>query len=475
MVNFLDRFLFNITRRKASPTEVVGATGTAVFGGFIEDKEKDPFLRGDRRYITYSNLLLNTSIVSASVRYFVNLVSKAAWKVVPAEEGGEEAERLAKLIDDMIRDMETPWHRVIRRAAMYRFYGFSVQEWTAKTRDDGVIGLLDISPRPQSTIERWDLDEDGRVRGIIQRNPQDQKEIYLPREKLMYLIDDTLNDSPEGLGLFRHLAKASKRLERYEELEGIGFENDLRGVPIGRGPFAELAKRVEQGKLSVKQKDALEKPLLDFLQQHIKNPKLSLLLDSATYTSQDERNVSSNIREWDFELMKGGNTSQEEIANTVERINRELARITGTEGLLLGEGSRGSFALSQDKTHNFALMVDSTLQELAEQIKNDIIKPIFMLNGWDMALLPSLKTEAVRYRDIEQITGALRNLALSGAPLLPDDPAIPEIRDLLGLSTPAETQSAEDAGLFTNPTDKPTDNPNDPEKDKLPERRAAEE
>jgi len=53
-------------------------------------------------------------------------------------------------------DMERPWHRVVRRAAMYRVYGYSWQEWIAKKRDDGVIGYLDIEPRTQSTITRWE-------------------------------------------------------------------------------------------------------------------------------------------------------------------------------------------------------------------------------------------------------------------------------------------------------------------------------
>ena len=119
---------------------------------------------------------------------------------------------------------------------MYRFYGFSIQEWTARRRDDGFLTFADIAPRSQRTIERWDVDEAGQVLGALQRSPQTQEEIYLPREKLLYIVDDTLNDSPEGLGLFRHLVAPSRRLKRYEQLEGFGFETDLRGIPIGRSP-----------------------------------------------------------------------------------------------------------------------------------------------------------------------------------------------------------------------------------------------
>src|SRR6185436_13650441 len=98
--------------------------------------------------------------------------------------------------------------------------------------------------------------------------------IYLPRAKLVHTVDNSLNDNPEGLGLFRHLAKESVKLERYELLEGWGFETDLRGIPVARGPLKELREAVKAGKLSQADMDALLKPLKDFLANHIKNPLL---------------------------------------------------------------------------------------------------------------------------------------------------------------------------------------------------------
>ena len=61
------------------------------------------------------------------------------------------------------------WARIVRRAAMYRFYGFSIQEWTAKRRPDGLLTLADVAPRSQMTIERWDMLTDGSIQGVVQR------------------------------------------------------------------------------------------------------------------------------------------------------------------------------------------------------------------------------------------------------------------------------------------------------------------
>jgi len=436
---------------KVNPFVATGAPGTAIYGGYILSKEKDTSLNGAQRYITYSEMLANTSIVSAGVRYFANLVSKAEWSVEPADDSAE-AEAIAELTKEIMEDMSTPWHRVIRRAAMYSLWGFSIQEWTAKRREDGSIGYLDVEPRPQVTIERWDLDVNGSVLGIIQRNPQNQTEIYIPRGKCLYLVDDTLNDSPEGLGLFRHLVKVAKKLERYELLEAWGFETDLRGIPIARGPFTQLEQMVKQGTLSRPQANALQAPMLSFIESHNKSPEMGMLLDSMTYQTTDERSSPSSVRQWDIELLQGSPTSAAEVAAAIERLNREAARIMGVEHLLLGSDSKGSHALSKDKSESFGLIVDSCLKEMKETFETDFLGPLWELNGWDIKLKPSFKIEKIQYRDVEQLTSALEQLARAGAPLALDDPAINEIRTILGLSEQTEPEMRDPDMMLGTPT-----------------------
>lgn len=439
MANPLDRFLSRFRTTRVSPTKTVGAPGVAIFGGFIQSDEKNVNLSSrEERYKTYSEILANTSIVAAGTRYFLNLVAKAEWTFVPAEDH-PEGEKFADLAKEMLtEDPATSWSRIIRRAAMYRFYGFSVQEWTARRRDDGLITFADIAPRAQLTIERWDIDEEGTVLGMLQKSPQTQRELYLPRQKTLYIVDDTLSDSPEGLGLFRHLVAPAQRLARYEQLEGFGFQTDLKGIPIGRGPFTELAKMVEAGDLSKAQRIAIEAPMRNFIKNHVKTAKLGMLLDSITYESKDEAGRASNAKQWDIELLKGSATSFKENAEAIERINRELARILGVEQLLLGSTSVGSFALSRDKTSAFFLMVDSALGEIADSIKNDLLKTLWQLNGWPEDAMPEPTTEAVKQTDAEEIANTLRDLATAGAPLAPDDPVIGELRDIMGVSRPPD-------------------------------------
>ena len=433
----LKGFLSRFRRQRAKPTETVGVPGVAIYAGYIQHDEGIGLASHDARYRTYKEILRDTSIVAAGVRYSLNLIAKPEWSFTPAEDDldGEYAELAEAMLTD---DPATPWPRVVRRAALYRFYGFSVQEWTARRRSDGRLTFADIEQRSQSTIERWDVDETGHVAGAIQDSPQNQRELYLPREKLLYVVDDTLNDSPEGLGLFHHLVEPAKRLERYELLEGYAFETDLRGIPVARMPLAELNRMLADGEISREERKALERPLRQFIEQHIRDPKLGLLLDSMTYQSQDESLQPTNVRMWDMELLKGTSASFAENAAAIERLNREIARILGVEQLLLGSDSAGSFALSRDKTQALLLSMDAAQVEIRAAVKHDLLRTLWRLNGFPPEVMPEIATESVRFTDVQEIAATLRDMATAGATLDEDDPVVGDVRDLLGVSRPLE-------------------------------------
>lgn len=448
---FLDPFLSLFRSRRVPPTKRAGTIGVAIHGGYIQQTDSNADLTGIKRYETFSQMLANISIVAAGVRYFLNLVAKPDWTVEPAEDSGDAGQEVAdRIYKAIFKDMGMPWHRVVRRAAMYRFYGFSWQEWTARRLEDGFIGFLDIEPRAQKTIEKWDVDAGGQVHGVIQRAPQTGLELYIPREKSVYLVDDSLHDSPEGLGLFRHIAEPGRILQRLEQLEGWGFELDCRGMPIARGPFSDLQQLVKNGELSEEERAAIEQPLKDFVDNHVQDPKRGLFLDSTTYKTIDDKESPSTVYKWDVELLKAGSTNLGELSKAIQRKTREIARIMGVETILLGETGSGSLAMAKDKSQNFALIVDSTLKELTEAFEVDVIMPLMRLNGIPEELKPELKTQSIQHRDITEVTQALVDMAQAGAILDVNDPAINEVRDLLGLPRrpeEMELEEAEDASL----------------------------
>jgi hypothetical protein len=417
---------------------MAGWPGFSIHGGVTDAKEKNDQLRGTERYKTYSNFMANTAIVGAGVRYFLNIVCRPKWTVSPANESAE-AQAAADWVESVMDDMRTPWHRVVRRSAMFRFLGFSIQEWQAKRRDDGTLGLADIAPRPQWTIEKWDVDDNGYVIGAVQRSPQSNLEIYLPTSKIVYITDDALSDHPEGVGLLRHVAKQIFRLERYEQLEGIGYEGDMRGIPSTKAPLSELEALKKSGQLKKEDVDAILKPLKDFVENHIKSSDTALLLDSAVYRGSGDQQTPSAQPKWSVELLGTQTTGLTEIAAAVERLNREIARVLGVEQLLLGSNSRGSHALSRDKTSALFLIADATLKEIRETFNRDIIHRLWEINGFDEALRPKFQADPIKFQDIETMSSALRDLATAGVVLMPEDEAVTELFQLMGLTRPDVT------------------------------------
>jgi hypothetical protein len=135
---------------------------------------------GPNRWHTAQDLLTNISIIAASVRYSLNLISRPAWRADPPSDK-PEAKAMAEFVEEVINGVDTSWSRIVRRSAIYRYHGFNLQEWVAKKRDDGKIGIQSIEPRPVHTVRKWDLDDNGGVLGVVQASPQTGQEIYLPR------------------------------------------------------------------------------------------------------------------------------------------------------------------------------------------------------------------------------------------------------------------------------------------------------
>ena len=417
-------------------TKPVGESGAPIVGGYLVSGEKDSRLQGRNRYITYADTIANVDIVTAGLRYFGDLIGKVSWKWQAADDTARAAE-LAEWIEEVVNDMETPWHRVMRRAAMYKAFGFAIAAWTAKRRPDGSIGFADIEPRPQSTIERWDVTPTGELLGVTQLSQLHGREMYIPRDRMLYMVDDALDSSPEGFGLLRGVVKHATVLQAYELLEAFSFESDLRGMPLIRAPLAALntaLRSAETGEVDPVQIEAMLRPLREFLQKHRRSPQLGVMLDSSVYRSTDDGATPSGSKQYDLEILKGDASGQQEIGAAIERKIRGIARILGVEFLLLGSDSKGSHALSESKTESFSLLVDSTLVELASATAKDVVGSLWELNGFEDELRPTPTPDRVQFRTIGEITAAIKDMAIAGVPLDPEDDAVNELRGLLGLS-----------------------------------------
>lgn len=467
---------------KAAPTQTLGTTNTVAgdfAGGTYEVADRRLNLVGQLRYDKFEEMVRDVSIVAAGVRLFLNLTANAVWTVNPPEglNANEEAvaQEYADFVYEQIFGMTSSWSSVVRKAAGFRLIGFAVLEWTAKRTEDGKIGLLDIEHRPQRTIAKWVRDASGTVEGVVQQVSGRQR-VTIPRSKIVYAVDDVLTDSPEGVGLYRHLYATAERLKIFLDLEEVGFTTDLRGIPIARAPLADLQAEVRQSgepgtepyKKALAARQFKLQPLIDFIGRHMRNAKTGTLLSSDTYSGKtaDGGTTPSSVPKWTLELLNGESQSFEQMAAAINRMNQEMARILGVEHLLLGADGGGSLALARSKVGTFYLTVTSTLQDLVEVFDRDISQPIAELNGWPEHLRPEFGVNEISDRDIDQVASVLLKLAQAGATMMPDDPAIGELRDLMGLSRPTEDSVALALDASLNPK---RNEPPDPANSNMPQ------
>lgn len=429
-----------------------GGDGVQAYGGYLVSDERNPELIGQRKWITYSNAT-NTAIIATGLRRTLDALAGTEWHAEPNPRGGKDAQRAVDIVTEGLIDaqMPRPWQSVVRKTALYKYFGFSLSEWTTRTRADGMIVFRAIDHRPQYTIDRWDKPSEKEPWDAVSQLTRNGNRWMIPRGRLLYAVDDSLTDSPDGVGLMRHVVELVRRLGVFEGLEAIAYETDLRGTPVGGAPIAELrAKAMTDNPGADKDTigafvDERTRRMTDFLKGQFKNPDKSqwMLLDSSTYINRDESQVSPE-RKWILELLKGQSNGVAEVAGAIGRVQLEIARVLGIEHAMVGgNDSAGSFGMHKSKVDAHALMLRTILAEVASFATRDLARVLVALNGLDPdTCTPTLVAEPISTDTVTDTCQALQALAAAGAPIQPNSPIIPVIYDRMQLPPPDEVDPA---------------------------------
>jgi hypothetical protein len=443
--------LFSAGRAPTPVTAPNGGDGIQAYGGFLATDERNPALVGLNKWRRFANAH-HTAIVATGLRYRCNLLAAAKWHAEPNPRGGRDAERGADIVTQGLLDaqLQRSWQACVRKASMFQANGFSLFEWTVRRRpDDGMIVFSELGHRPPHTIQRWDKpSEQDPWRAVAQLTRQGN-EFVIPRERLWYCWDDTLTDMPDGVGLLRHVIELVRRLGVLEGLEGVAYETDVRGMPIGRAPIEELRNLAEQkhgtGATEAQVKGFIAdrtRKLRENLENIAKSPDTLqwLLLDSATYKNADQSSVAA-VQKWAFDLLKGDGRGLMELDKVIGRLQLEIARVFGIEFAMMGAGTKGSQAMHVDKTSMLAASLDAALTEISTSGTRDLARPLVALNGLDPdTCTPTLVAEPVDRNDVQQVAQML--LYLSQAGLQANDPAINVLRGWAGVPDAPEPDPA---------------------------------
>jgi hypothetical protein len=300
-------------------------------------------------------------IVATAVRRTLMLVKGATWRAQPPIGSGAEGERIAEAMTSILlapRAMARPFPRVTSRQFMHIFDGSSIQVWTGKNRDDGLFGIQDIQPRPPGTIQRWDVDVDGTLNGVWQTSPWTGQQIPIPRKR----IDLHSRPRPQRLARGHRHPAPRRRVRAQPEAPDPDRGLGLRDEPRRRAGRAHPIRRARQGqvedkKITPQQRDQYIKGAKSFIEQRVITPGRGLALESQHYVDKDGNLTPFEM--FDIELLSVTGGDQAALDKAIERWLLAIARLFGIEGLFLGADSKGSFALSKDKTYMLVQIITS--------------------------------------------------------------------------------------------------------------------
>lgn len=432
----LDPTLVNKAKPSSTDFMEIGSSGLHQYGGEI----RQDFLRqlqGKQQYANYREMADNDPVVGAMLQAIEMLIRSVDWTVEPADPDDERAIAEAEFVSSCLGDMSNSWADTLASIMGFLVYGYSYHEVVYKRRQgftkdprtrskhsDGRIGWRKLPVRSQETIDRWELDESGGIKGAYQNDPNSRKKgvVFIPIEKALLFRTTTKLNNPQGRSILRNAFTSWYYKRRIQEIEAIGIERDLAGLPVALVPPQMLSDSATAG----------ERAALDAIKQIVRNIKRDEQEGIVFPLAYDPE---TGNKAFDLTLLSTGGRRQFDTDAIIARYDQRIAMTVLADFLLLGHEKVGSQALSVSKVDLFIQSLDAYLSEITEVFNQHAIPRLMRLNGVDETLSPYLSASAPRSVDLGAIGSFITSMAQAGAPLFPDETLEGYLRTIAGLPT----------------------------------------
>lgn len=434
----------------------LGVSGLTQFGGRVEEEWLRQ-LRGDRARRTFREMADNDSTIGSILFAIEMLVRQVVWRVESYDDSPEHREQ-AEFVESLMDDMSHTWGDFVSEVLTMLPFGFAPHEIVYKRRvgpyekdptrrsrhSDGLIGWRKLPLRSQDTLDRWEFDAEGGVKGLWQQPPDGGPVVFIPIEKLLLFRTTSRKSNPEGRSILRNAYVDWYHKTRIENYEAIGVERDLAGLPLLYLP-PELMDTTNPENAPI---------LAEYkrIMQNVRNDEQACIILPSIYDEHGNQTLK-------FELVGTGARRLFDTSAIIQRYDRKIASTVLADFIMLGHEKVGSFALSSDKTTMFATAVGAWLNEIASVINRHGVSRLYELNGWNPAEAARIVPGDLEKADIDAFASAVEKLTNSGW-LTPggeededhirgilDLPKTPTDRDLLrDLSRPAPGPFAPGSG-----------------------------
>lgn len=391
----------------------IGRIGQRRYGGTIYE-EFLPELRGHRGIAAYTEMSENDDIVGAILFAIEMLVRQCDWNVEPGGDTAKDKEA-AEFVESCMNDMQDTWIDTISEILSFLTYGWSYHEVVYKRRmgntkdprtkskySDGLIGWRKLPIRAQETLYQWEYDNEDNLLGMTQMPPPDFGTFTIPIEKALLFRTKSRKNNPEGRSILRNAYRSWYFKRRIQEIEGIGIERDLAGLPVIHGP-EDLDIWDDQNPQTVKVRSGLESMV-----RSIRRDEMEGVVLPAGYT---------------LELLSSGGTRQFDTNAIINRYDTRIAMTVLADFIFLGHDKTGSWALSSDKTELFAVAIGAFLDIICETFNSQGIPALIDINGKHFAGIteyPKMTHGDIEDADITKVASFIKDMTGIGV-LVPDD------------------------------------------------------
>lgn len=417
-----------------------GRSGLERVFGYVNE-ERLPELSYSRKLRVYREMCDNSPVIGAMLYALQQLFRTVEWSTEPASEESVDMEA-QEFIDDCLLDLRrdhedrpgTSWPTFMSEVA-YDLppFGFSIHEIIYKRREDGKIGWASWEHRAAESRDRWEFELDtDRAIAFVQLSPNTGKSFVIPLDKCIHLRTTSAKGNPEGRSILRNAYRPWYYTTKLEEIEAIGIERDIAGLPIMRLPARYFDPSASDS----------EKMLLDYAQEIVRNVRNDEQMGLVLPSSFDD----NGNRLIDFELLSAAGTRQNDTDKVIRRYEQRMLMVSLADFIMLGHEKVGSFALSSDKTDLFAVAIGGFLSSISEEIRWQAFGRLLRLNNME-GDPPILKHGDLEVLPLAEVGDFISKLTQAGY-LMPGDRGIGRwARERVGLPEEDETSLEEGSGV----------------------------
>ena len=389
----------------------VGISGINRWGGIVREEFLTNLLHPQCTKI-YKEMSMNDPTIGAVLFVCDQLIRKSNW-TVEAGGSGDRDEELKIFVESCMHDMEFSWRDTITEILTMLPYGWSWHETVYKYRrgrsknprtnseyDDGKIGWRKLPGRAQETMWEWKFADNGDILGMDQVAPPDFKRRFIPYDKSLLFRTRPDKNNPEGRSILRNAYRPWYYKKHIEEIEAIGIERDLNGLPVLTTP------------------DGVD----------VWNPNDQRMTEVRTRAEGLVSNVRRDTAEgivlpfgWVLALVSSSGSRTIDTNNVINRYDNRIAITLLADIVLMGSDKVGSFALADIKKSLLAAALESFAKGIADVFNKFAIPRLLEINGiTDFEKPPKLLPGEIESPDLYELADYLRSLKDLGFQIGPD-------------------------------------------------------